>query len=265
MPNPPRSTPFDAVVLDAIRRGFHNHRLEDHSDIVSAGILKDLVEQCPTLSEDVREGVVRHWTNVPAPGARQRKVDLLVGEPSQEDDGPDLTRVRICVENKSVTTAHRNRDARFDDLNEALQVLHRVKADTVLVATVLVGVAPRVLNVPDKLKTPYKGRDDEFRQKVLPRLSTGDQTLWKEFEWAISINRPGDARKTVEKFRQLPRRPPGHTHLAGDDYVLLVPMHIDNVNPPRVARENDLGIDIDGEYQAMLSQICKAYTARWHL
>jgi len=49
------------------------------------------------------------------------------------------------------------------------------------------------------------------------------------------------------------------------DYVLLVPVFIDNVHPPRVARDNALGIDVDGEYRMMLDRICKAYTARWHL
>jgi len=40
---------------------------------------------------------------------------------------------------------------------------------------------------------------------------------------------------------------------------------IDNVNPPQVARNNALGIDIDTEYHTMLDRICKAYMARWHL
>ena len=53
--------------------------------------------------------------------------------------------------------------------------------------------------------------------------------------------------------------------MVGYDFVLLVPVFIDNVNPPFVARENNLGIDIDFEYQTMLTRICQAYTARWHL
>jgi hypothetical protein len=69
----------------------------------------------------------------------------------------------------------------------------------------------------------------------------------------------------VKKFRELPTRPPGRTDLAAYDYVLLVPVFIDNVHPPRVARHNTLGIDVDAEYRAMLDRICKAYIARWHL
>ena len=141
---------------------------------------------------------------------------MLIGEPTPEGS-PDLDRLRICVENKSVVTAHRNRDARFDDLNEALQVLHRVKSEAVFVATVIVGVAERVLNVPDKVTPLYKNSMGEFQKNVLPRLSSGDATLWDEFDWAVSKNRPDDAKATVAKFRQLPTRPTGHTHVVGYD------------------------------------------------
>lgn len=74
-----------------------------------------------------------------------------------------------------------------------------------------------------------------------------------------------DPGRTAEKFRELPTRPPGRTDLVAYDYVLLVPVVIDNVHPPRVAPDNGLGIDIDAEYRAMLDRVCKAYTARWHL
>lgn len=142
-------------------------------------------------------------------------------------------------------------------------MLHRNKPDAVLVATVLVGLAEQFLNVPDRVK-PFLSAED-FGRRILPRLSSGDASLWDDFPNAISRNRPGESGLTVRKFRELPTRPPGRTDLAAYDYVLLVPVHIDNVHPPRVARDNDLGIDVDTEYRAMLDRICKAYTARWHL
>ena len=63
----------------------------------------------------------------------------------------------------------------------------------------------------------------------------------------------------------LPTRPPAHTHIQGYDYVLLVPVNIDNVNPPKLALDNNLGIDIEQDYKEMIETICKAYRARWHL
>jgi hypothetical protein len=261
------TTPFDAVIEQIKLRGFHNQRLEDHSDIVSKEILNDLRKRCAPFGADYAAGKITSWLNVRTPGARNRKIDLLVGE-TDASGKPDLEKLRFCVENKSVMTAHRNQYARFDDLNEALQVLHHAKAEAVLVATIIIGVANRVLNVPDRVKPFYKTNLVEFNEQILPRLSSGDQALWEEFAWAVSINRSGDSAKTVEKFRQLPTRSPGHTHVIGYDYVLVVPAFIDNVNPPYIPGPDDplsLGIDVQHEYDSMLETICKAYTARWHL
>ncbi len=259
------STPFDTVIAEIKGRGYHNQRLAVHSDIVSEGIFADLQRGCEALEEDLRSGRVGRWLNVPAPGARERKIDLLVAQPRADSTAPNLQEPRICVENKSVVTAHRNRDARFDDLNEALQVLHRVKPEAIMIATVLIGLADRVLNVPDRIGPLYRDRAQEFEHNVVPRLSSGDQSLWTEFAIAVSRNRPLDPQRTVEKFRQLPLRQPGFTHVVGYDYVLLVPVFVDNVNPPFLARDNPLGIDIDRDYELMLEHVCKAYQARWHL
>ena len=253
--------PFDEVVAGMRSRGFHNHRTEDHSDTVSLGILRDLRRECRQLREDFDNGKVRHWLNATSPGGRARKLDLVVAEADGTGNSPDMRRVRICLENKSVITAHRNRTNRFDDLDDVRKVLYPLKPDAILVATVLVGVAERVLNVPDRVK-PFA---QDFETRVLPRLSSGDAGLWKEFPHAVSKNRPGDAERTVKKFRELPVRPPGMTHIEAYDWVLLVPVFVDNVNAPFVARENNLGIDVDKEYQAMLASTSKAYFARWHL
>lgn len=257
------STPFDEVVEEIRARGFHNHRLEDHSGTVSRGILRDVRAMCEPFQQDFKGGRIREWLDFPSPGGRARKLDLVVAEPGGEAGGPDLGRLRLCVENKSVVTAHRNRTNRYDDLSDVVGVLHQKKPDAILVATVLVGLAENVLNVPDRVK-PFMPPED-FVGRVLPRLSSGDDTLWDEFRHAVSRNRPRDPERTVKKFRELPTRPPGRTDLVAYDYVLLVPVFIDNVCPPRVARDNALGIDVDAEYRTMLDRICKAYTARWHL
>jgi hypothetical protein len=257
------STPFDEVVDEIRARGFHNHRIEDHSGAVSRGILRDLRAICEPFRQDFAGGRIREWLDFPSPGGRARKLDLVVAEPGEEASGPDIGHLRLCVENKSVVTAHRNRTNRYDDLSDVVGVLHQKKPDAILVATVLVGLAENVLNVPDRVK-PFMPPGD-FIGRVLPRLSSGDDTLWDEFPHAVSRNRPRDPERTVKKFRELPTRPPGRTDLVAYDYVLLVPVFIDNVCPPRVVRDNALGIDVDAEYRTMLDRICKAYTARWHL
>ncbi|HEX5876315.1 MAG TPA: hypothetical protein VFY60_16815 [Pyrinomonadaceae bacterium] len=259
------TTPFHKVIAEIEDRRYHNHRLEVHSDIVSAGIYQDLLTRCEALRLDVEKGLVGQWLNVRAPGARERKIDLFIGETATGTQQPDIKKLRVCVENKSVITAHRNRDARFDDLNEALQVVHAAKSEAVIVATILVGVATRVLNIPDQVKKIYKGRQEEFKQTVLPRLSSGDESLWGDFAWAVSANKSTDPGETVRKLRMLPTRRPGHTHVCAYDYVLIVPVSIDNVNPPQLVMDSHLGINVDEEYWKMISTICNAYTARWHL
>ena len=257
-------TPFDEVIDNIVAERYHNHRQQMHSDIVSRGIFRDLMEKCPELKGDIDNHIVKSWLNVESPTQRGRKMDLLIGEPDVAGN-PDLAKVRICIENKSVITAHRNRDARFDDLYEVLQDLHGIKSEIIMGATVMIGLADRVLNVPDGVKSHYKKKPHVFQDSVLPRLSSGDQKLWTDFEEDISENRANDPAMTMEKFRGLPTRKIGHTHVKGYDAILFVPVFIDNVNPPSLARENSLGIDIDMEYQKMLQNICSAYRTRWHL
>lgn len=258
------ATPFDEVI-EAIRAaGYHNHRREEHSDLVADGIFRDLLGSCPEIEADFREGRIASWRNVPAPGARGRRIDLFVGEPD-ESGAPTVRNARICIENKSVITAHRNKTNRLDDLDDVVRGVHREKPEAIIVATVLVGTAERVLNIPDYVRKQYRDRPGVFEREILPRLSAGDQSLWEEFAIAISRNRDRDAARTVKAFRSLPTRSPAHTHAAGYDFIMLAPVFVNNVDPPRVDRENDLGIDIDADYQQMLETICRAYRARWHL
>jgi hypothetical protein len=258
------SIPFDDVIQNIITEHYHNHRQQIHSDIVSKGIYQDLVLKCPELRKDVENQVVKSWLNVTSPTRRGRKMDLLIGEPNSEGN-PDLQKVRICIENKSVITAHRNRDARFDDLYEVLQDLHRINPQIIMIATIMVGTAERVLNIPDGVKSHYKRNPEEFKKEVIPRLSTGDLELWDDFSDDISNNRQNDPALTIQKFQNLPTRMIGHTHTVGYDNLLFIPVFIDNVNPPYVARSNSFGINVDDEYQTLVERICIAYRTRWHL
>lgn len=258
------TTPFDEAIGAIARAGYHNHRLETHSDAVSTALFSDLVKHCPPLREDVKNETVKVWKNVRAPGDRLRKIDLFVGEPAAGGE-LDIHRVRIALENKSVITAHRNRGSRFDDLRKVLAAIYSARPEAILIATVLIGLAQRVLNIPDQVHPFFRGREGEFQRSICPRLSSGDATLWDEFPWAISRNSPNDPVATLALLRTLPTRRPGHTHVQGYDYVLLVPVNIDNVNPPVLPRPNSLGVDVDAEYARMLDQVCSAYTARWHM
>ncbi len=258
------NTPFDDVVAAIRKAGYHNHRRQEHSDVVGEGVLSDLLRSCDPLRHDFEHKKVARWLNFRAPGGRGRKLDLVIGEPDPSTGKPSIEKLRIGLENKSVLTAHRNKSARFDDLSETLDAILRVRPQAVMVATVMIGTAQRVLNIPDGVKRTAKRESIDFERQVLPRLSTGDDRLWDEFSNAISENRASDPSKTLAVFRKLPTRLPGHTHAHGYDYVLPVPIFIDNVAEPYVDRDNQLGLDVDAEYAKMLKTVCRAYTARWH-
>lgn len=181
------------------------------------------------------------------------------------DGSPDINKVRLAVENKSVLTAHRNRTNRFDDLKKVVAAVQGARPEAITIATVLIGISPRFLNIPDGVRKFYRGREEEFDEKVLPRLSSGDESLFAEFDWAVSPNRANEPMSTAALFQSLPTRGSAQTHLVAYDSVLLVPVFIDNVHAPYIPRPNTLGIDVDAEYEALLHRTCAAYTARWHM
>ncbi len=53
------TTPFDAAIAAIGVAGYHNHRLETHSDLVSDGIVLDLSRECSAFREDVANNTVR--------------------------------------------------------------------------------------------------------------------------------------------------------------------------------------------------------------
>lgn len=250
--------PFDAIAGNIARARYHNHREPSHSNLLSDRIVADLADACPSFREDRKAGRFREWRNVKGPDGRN--TDLVIGAPGPKGT-PDLAQVRILLENKSVVTAHRNRNARFQDVERETHAIHAKNPKTIVVATLIVGVCERVLNVPDCVKKPFKNKSEKFESEILPRLSSGDARLWDEFEHCVSVNRPDDPMKTVEYFRALPVREPADSHVRGLDFMLFVPMAIDNVDPPRLAKLP--GIDPVAEYKKMIKKLCFTYGIRW--
>jgi hypothetical protein len=57
------TTPFDVIVEQIRKRGFHNQRQQEHSDAIGRGMLEDLRGLCPPLRRDLDSGVIRFWLN----------------------------------------------------------------------------------------------------------------------------------------------------------------------------------------------------------
>lgn len=247
---------FDEILNGIRSHGYHNHRLEAHSDIISHRIIADLRADCRAFDNDCQSGAIRIWHKTKGPD--DRTTDLLAGIPNG-DGKPNLENVRLLVEHKSVITAHRNRNARYQDIDRERLSAHRANPRTIVAATVIVGTCERVLNVPDCVAKFHKAT---FATDILPRLSSGDASLWQEFSMCVSENKPDDPARTVDMFRQLPVRGSADTHLAALDFLLIAPFAIDNVNPPRL--DTQVGIDAEQEYHRMIRHICRLYNLRWH-
>lgn len=266
-------TPFDRILQRIHRRGYHNHRLEDHSDLLTDQIVSDLADRCQAFAEDQARPRFRGWHNVQA--ADGRNTDFIFG-PVRADgpanlfgdarvNQPDLSDVRLLIEHKSVITAHRNRHARVQDIEREMRATYHHNPRTIVVATVLIGTCLRVLNVPDCVRRDPRYDVGAFEAQIVPRLSSGDETLWDEFNHCVSRNTNTDPMRTVDLFRRhLPRRAvdDADEEQMGIDYLLLVPVAIDNVNPPRLSTLDD--IDPCAAYDDMIQHICRTYRTRWH-
>lgn len=255
-------TPADRVIERILQDKYHDHRSARHSDLICNHFILDLLKQCPALAEDIEGSRVRYRLNVEVPGLTH-KVDLMIYEVDSNDCEPSLGRARLCMENKSVITAHgKNRKNRQSDLSDFVNLLQVKKPEAIVLGHVLVGTGIQYVNIPDAVKRQCQILGIDFEGDVLPRLSSGDSTLWTEF--GATPNSSDAAIKTIEMMRSLPVKEKGFTHELGFDYLLIEPVFIDNINPPRVERENDFGINIDVQYLEMLRRTCRAYTSRWH-
>lgn len=167
------------------------------------------------------------------------------------------------MENKSVITAHgKNRKNRHSDLSDFSKLLQARKPEAIVLGHVLVGTGIQYINIPDSVKRECSILGIDFEKQILPRLSSGDSKLWEEF--GAKSNTSDAAAKTIELMRSLPVKEKGFTHEQGFDVLLIEPVFIDNIHPPRVERKNPFGIDVDQAYRDMLARTCRVYTSRWH-
>jgi len=255
-------TPADRVIEQILQDRYHDHRSARHSDIICNHFILDLLQQCPALADDIENSRVQYRLNVEVSGLTH-KVDLMIYEVDDSDSVPTLERARLCMENKSVITAHgKNRKNRQSDLSDFANLLKAKGPEAIVLGHVLVGTGIQYLNIPDTVKRKCQILKIDFERDVLPRLSSGDPKLWGEF--GTKQNSEDAAFKTIEMMRTLPVKEKGFTHELGFDYLLIEPVFIDNINPPRVERKNIFDINIDSQYLDMLRRTCRAYTSRWH-
>lgn len=284
-------TPFDEHARRVAANGYHAHRGSTHSDVISERLLSDLTQKCPSLREDLHSAKVGCWLNIKIPFHEGTwDADLVIAEaddtsvadqPTEKGKAngiaavrgakPDGNALRLVIEHKSVVTAHRNRGNRFKELATDVKYSNDAGSQVIVAATILLGTAPKVLNIVDGVRKRYRlpgkvGKYDEtkFDAEVGHRLRANDPKVWEDFAEFVSYNKPNDAQKTAEYFRtNLPERSQDRWNQPGIDALLVVPVYYDNVGTAYVDRGHLLGSNFDGEYRAFLDKLCKAYTRRW--
>ena len=286
-------TPFDDHAEGVQAAGYHGHRGSNHSNIISAGLLRDLRERSPELREDLDSGKVGAWLNIKIPLHEGNwDADFVVAEPDEATlptsaratrppgpNGaaahpgakPDGRRLRLVMEHKSIVTAHRNRINRFKELASDIEYSNDAGYNVVVAVTILIGTAPRVLQVVDGVRKIYrlpgsgtKYDEERFEREVGARLKVKDPTIWDQFPGFVSVNRVKDAENTAAYFRKvLPARSADRINQRGLDALLLVPVYYDNVGTAHVDRQHVLGHDFDEGYSAFLDTLANAYARRW--
>ena len=286
------STPFDHHASRVQEQGYHSHRGSNHSNVIGEGILRDLRSASTNLREDLDAGKVGCWINSKIPFHEGTwDADVVIAEPDELTlppeqrpgacpvDGaagipgvkPDGRKLRLVMEHKSIITAHRNRINRFKELASDVEYSNDAGYNVIVAATILIGTAPRVLQVVDGVRKLYKlpgggNRYDEerFDREVGNRLRARDPTIWDQFAGFVSTNRPTDAANTVEYFRRVfPLRSQDRVNQRGMDALMLVPVFYDNVGTARVDRDHPLGADVDGRYADFIGTLSTAYARRW--
>lgn len=288
-----RRTPFDDHAARVNAEGYHNHRVNTHSDLISQGIVQDLYGTSRSLRRHLDDGLVGFWVNRRNPWGRKRNTDLIIGQPVEAVakpssplgfkgaatlSSPDPDNVRVIGEHKSIVTAHRNRSARHDDLDHLYQDANAKSPGTLVCATIMIGTAEWYLNVADRLKSGFAkwefedGKrkrvhlEEKFEREVMPRLRRHDPALMDDFIFAVSDNTERDIEASFELFqREIPVRPIGDRASPGFDAFLIVPVHYDNVHPARVDREAQrrFRLDHDRDYQAFIARLARDYDALW--
>ncbi len=247
------STIFDTWIEEISKKPFYSGRGGVHCKALALALEKELLERSPALRTDRNSGLVRSWTRRTLAATRGRH-DLLCG-PADVAGEPAPGGLRICIDVKTVVTAHRNGPTRAQELRDAAKRIAGDSPESLHVAVVLVGTEARYLNVADQVAALYRkmGKERFFDESIVPRLSTGDESLWTDCAWGISPNKPNDAATTAALF----------LGLTEFDALFVAPVHIDNVTPPKVDRAHPAFGRFDEQYEVAMASVVGEYMKRW--
>lgn len=136
------------------RKIFRYHpRSDEHSKMLCRLVLMDIVETCPALAGQAKEGTVVAGINASYtfPNGKKKTLDLAVGTPSEGIQLPsadeliafgEIGNLRIACEAKQCMTEHSKTQPRiFDELSSAHEIVHQGDTNIVSLGVVVVNIA----------------------------------------------------------------------------------------------------------------------------
>lgn len=244
--------------IEHLREEHYHPRSDAHSNAVCRGVMRDLLDTCPSMSEQAREGrIVASLNHTVTRGYQRWNIDLAVGpppgSPNPPGKGPSIrwqvpTVVQLAVEVKGVMTEHgKARRNRLRDLHAFHSHAHEYDRSVVAGGVVVVNVSP-------VFWSPLRGEEDITAHESIDRIG----------------------RETVEMFRNLPLRD-DPTNGSGLEGVAVLVVSHDNLgkhpNLPSSAPEPAETVLVTGppappqgdplHYATFVHRLCRAFERRW--
>jgi len=297
---------FERVIKRIRNDGVYHPRDQRVSTQLGLEILRDLYFVSPEFREDVNCGRICYGFNLKfekTSTSNSKRTDLAIGVLDESADIPpiltkyledaplipemkmlhittrdrDLMKeVRIAMENKSVITAHRNRNNRSDELVSIADVLSEACPGAILVATVMIGTATEFLNY--EVLQRAEGVLEVFCERVRGgyQLDEIKRLLGRSApEIADFLNQPRirkaliSTNESQEPFNTMDRmhgvlKPRENTSQIGYDVLILQFCHIDNIGPARLeSPEYFKGIYAQYQYNTALKRLSGLYRERF--
>lgn len=205
----------------------YHPRSDEHSKILCAYVLEDLVSSCDSLRQHALRGEVCYELNheVWRRDGTKKLLDLVIGQPAESLTGEGIRRgkvmtpgIRIAIEAKACMTKHRSAMPRLrDELVGSMGSAVEANPQAVVGGVV-------VVNIADQFLSPTHQPDPVPRE--LARLRRRKH------------NQPKDAASVVEALGKLPFRK-GPPDVGFDSLGIIVVYHDNDVGSPRIELRTD--------------------------
>ncbi|MEQ1892996.1 MAG: hypothetical protein ABL998_10670 [Planctomycetota bacterium] len=232
----------------------YHPRSDEHSKILCAYVLEDLVATCGSLRRDALNGDVCYDVNheVFRQDGTKKVLDLVIGQPERPLTGVGIRKgtvatpgIRIALEAKAAMTKHVSAIPRLrDELTGSMRSAVEANPHAVTCGITVVNIASSFLSPTDQ-KDPLPTETSALRRRT--------------------HRQPTDAERVIEMLERLPIRhdPPD---VGFDAMGIIVVSHDNELPDPGVTLIEDSPSPVRASprnYNSFLIEVCNKYTRRF--